>query len=153
VAEAEIEKATTRLTCDKSSDILTFNIRCTRPDQGRQCPGWAREPRCPQLIAGRIPSEHKRTITRNPDGFHPGLRAWGALFFGPQRATEVTMITENVRSHSAGVRLSESERRYLEGVAREDGTTLSEVIRRAVVREARRTLQAIEQGKSDADDK
>ena len=51
------------------------------------------------------------------------------------------MITpEHVRSQRSGVRLSEAERRYLEGVARQSGTTLSEVIRRLIEAEARRSV-------------
>jgi hypothetical protein len=59
--------------------------------------------------------------------------------------------TDAARPYVIGVRMSALERRALEGMAEQDQSSLSEVIRRAITREAMRALHADTHGAGDAD--
>jgi hypothetical protein len=56
----------------------------------------------------------------------------------------MALSPERLRTYMIGVRISPLERRTLEGVAEQERMSMSEVIRRALVREAQRQLVEVQ---------
>jgi hypothetical protein len=103
-------------------------------ERGRQAP----------MPREATPLQQQRTVAPGPKGGilpdHHRDKCRPFCVLGPGKEVEPMITPERLRRYVVGVRMSPLERRTLEGVAEQERVSLSEVVRRAVVREAQRSL-------------